>query len=79
MADKKALTQLLGILVEQGFTVTLKPNGHYEVRTPSGEFVTVIAGTPSEYRGFQNARAALRRHGFKDPGKPHKKKHKRGE
>jgi len=74
MADNKQMRQLIGLLIEQGFQVTLKRNGHYEVRTAEGEFVTTLAGTPSEYRGWKNALATLRRHGFLDPKKPHKKK-----
>ena len=74
MADNKQMRQLVGLLVEQGFDVKLKKNGHYEVRTAEGEFVTTLAGTPSEYRGWKNALATLRRHGFLDPSKPHKKK-----
>lgn len=74
MASNKDIRQLVGLLVEQGFQVTLKGNGHYEVRNEAGEFVTYLAGTPSEHRGWKNALATLRRHGYLDPKKPQKKK-----
>lgn len=62
----KELRALIGLLVEQGFEVRRQGNGHYRV-TRDGNFVVVLAATPSEKRGNLNARAALRRAGFEDP------------
>lgn len=78
MADSsKEIRQLLGLLTEQGFVVKQTSKNYYEVRTAEGDHVINLSSTPSEYRGFKNAKAALRRHGFLDPKRPHKKKHKR--
>lgn len=79
MASNKDINRLIRLLREQGFKVELKNNGHHEVRNEDGEFVTWLASTPSEYRGWQNALATLRRHGFLDPKRPHKKKDKDAE
>jgi len=51
-------------LERQGFTVTITANGRYRV-TKDGEFVTVIPAGLGDRRGLLNARAALRRHGFR--------------
>lgn len=60
--DMKAL---IAALEAQGFTVTTTKSGRHMVRK-GGEFVAVLAGNPREFRGWRNARAALRRHGFED-------------
>lgn len=59
----KELRNLIGLLVEQGFDVKPTKRGHFTVRR-AGEYVTTLAGTPSDYRGSKNSRAALKRHGF---------------
>lgn len=58
------MTRLLRALKDQGFVVTRTGRGHWLVRNAEGEFVTTLAGTPSEYRGWKNALAALRRAGL---------------
>jgi predicted RNA binding protein YcfA (HicA-like mRNA interferase family) len=63
----KNTTGLVCLLEKQGFDVTRNRKNHYVVRTEVGEFVTVLASTPSEYRGWQNSISALRRAGFVDP------------
>ena len=60
----KELRKLLEAIEEQGFHTKRTANGHHTVRTPDGQFVTVISGTPSDKRGTRNALAALRRAGF---------------
>lgn len=61
---KKEVRELIGLLVEQGFDVKVTRKGHFIVRK-NGQFVTTLAGTPSEYRGSKNALSDLRRSGFK--------------
>lgn len=68
MADRKELDRLIGVLIEQGFDVKRTTKGHFTVRTESGEYVTTLAGTPSEYRGWRNALSALKRAGYEPPG-----------
>lgn len=68
MADRKNLERLIGVLVEQGFDVQRTRKGHFTVRTADGEYVTTLAGTPSDSRGTKNALSALRRHGFDPKG-----------
>jgi len=58
------MTRLIKALREQGFVVTRTGKGHWLVRNANGDFVTTLAGTPSEYRGWKNAIAKLRRAGF---------------
>lgn len=60
----KELKKLVALLESQGFDVQPTRKGHYTVRNALGEYVTTLAGTPSEYRGGRNALAALKRHGF---------------
>ncbi|WP_394621000.1 hypothetical protein JNUCC0626_18455 [Lentzea sp. JNUCC 0626] len=72
----KQTNALVRELDNQGFAVTRKKNNHYEVRTATGEFVTVLPSTPSEARGRLNALACLRRHGYDDPKRPQRPKRK---
>ena len=44
--------------------MTRTGKGHWLVRNANGDFVTTLAGTPSEYRGWKNALAKLKRAGF---------------
>ena len=74
MADKKLIHELIGSLTDQGFVVRKRKSGHFAVYTASGIFVTDLAQSPSEHRGHLNARAALRRQGWEDPKKPHRKR-----
>lgn len=62
----KPMTTLLNQLEAQGFDVKPTKSCHYSVRK-NGEFVTVLASTPSEYRGWLNSITRLRRAGFVDP------------
>ena len=59
----KDTRKVLDAAEKQGFTVTIKSNGHAEVRK-NGAFVAVAAGTTSDHRSLKNLIAALRRHGF---------------
>lgn len=81
MANKKGsdkeIRKIVRLLEKQGFIVNERTSGHYEVRTADDEYVTDLAGSPSEYRGWLNMLADLRRAGFIDPKKPHKKKDQR--
>ncbi|MBP2323305.1 hypothetical protein JOF56_003690 [Kibdelosporangium banguiense] len=52
---------------DQGFQVERNKKNHYVIRTGAGDFVTVLASTPSDCRSWKNGVAALRRHGFADP------------
>jgi hypothetical protein len=63
VSTKKDLKDLLAEVVRQGFTVTQNKKHHYVV-TKNGIWVATLASTPSEYRGYRNAVAALRRAGF---------------
>lgn len=58
------MTRLLQALEDQGFVVTRTGKGHWLVRNGNGDFVTTLAGTPSEYRGWQNALSRLKRAGL---------------
>lgn len=63
------MTRLIKVLRSQGFTVTRTAKGHWLVRNADGEFVTTLAGTPSDNRGWKNALAALKRAGLIWPPK----------
>lgn len=65
----KDLKKLIKALEEQGYVVTYTAKGHPVVHTADGKWVTNMAGTPSERRGWRNALAALRRSGFIWPAK----------
>jgi hypothetical protein len=58
------MTRVLKALKDQGFVVTRTGKGHWLVRNGNGDFVTTLAGTPSEFRGWKNALAALKRAGL---------------
>ena len=60
------LNQIIKALEEQGFTVRRTRRGHYFV-TKNGKPITTISGTPSDWRGWRNTLAALRRGGFQRP------------
>lgn len=68
------MTRLLKALEDQGFVVTRTGRGHWLVRNGEGDFVTTLAGTPSEYRGWKNALAALKRAGLIWPPPTRKRK-----
>lgn len=68
------MTRLLQALKAQGFVVTRTGKGHWLVRNGDGDFVTTLAGTPSEHRGWKNALAVLKRAGLVWP--PPKRKRK---
>lgn len=74
MADKKLVHEILGSITDQGFVIRKRSNGHFAIYSPDGTYVTDLASSPSEHRGHENARARLRRHGWNDPKKPHKKR-----
>lgn len=62
--NKKEIKDLLKALEAQGFKVSKTRNNHYAVRNAKGEFITTLASTPSEYKGYANGIARLRRAGF---------------
>jgi hypothetical protein len=64
----KDLKKIIEALVEQDFTVKTAANGHIIVRK-NGMFVTVFAGTGSDWRGLRNGIADCRRFGFRWPPK----------
>jgi len=66
----KDLKIIVKALIEQGFTVKNSNRGHIIVRK-DGMFVTVFAGTGSDWRGLRNGIADCRRFGFQWP--PRKK------
>lgn len=60
---KKDVKQLIKQLLRNGYTVRMTRKCHWQV-SRHGQFVTVLPGTPSDWRSYQNALAALRRTGF---------------
>lgn len=70
----KDINHLVKLLQAQGFKVEPDESGHPEVRTAEGAYVTRLASSPSEYRGWANALSYLRNHGFEDPWKAAKPK-----
>lgn len=67
--NKKETKDLIKALEAQGFTVSKTRKNHYAVRDAEGRFITTLASTPSDRRGFYNAIARLRRAGFIWPPK----------
>lgn len=63
MMDKDT-RKLVQKLQAQGFQVRPTTRGHLKV-TKDGQFVTVLAGTGSDWRGLRNAVSQAKRHGFK--------------
>lgn len=64
---EKDTRKLLKAAEAQGFTWDLTKSGHPRVYGPDGAFVTTLASTPSERRGWLNGLAKLRRAGLKWP------------
>jgi len=64
----KDLKKIIRALEAQGFTWTFAKSGHVIVRK-NGEFVTVFAGTVSDWRGFRNGISDCRQFGFQWPPK----------
>ena len=54
MANKE-VDGLIGAARAQGFTATRTSKSHWVVRDPEGNFVTTVAGTPSDRRSLANA------------------------
>ena len=65
MTDKDT-RRLLDQVERQGFVVKRLASGHFRISKADGTFVTTVAGTGSDWRGLKNARAVLRRHGFRE-------------
>ncbi len=61
---RKDLRDVLKACEEYGFEVRVRTSGHAQVFTADGEFITGVACTPSEYRGWQNMLSRLKRHGL---------------
>lgn len=62
---RKDLVKLLERCEEQGFRIKATRKQHLQIFSPTGEFVTGVASTPSEYRGWHNMMAQLKRYHFK--------------
>ncbi|THA33738.1 hypothetical protein [Streptomyces sp. A1547] len=62
----KDILKLIKELKRQGFEVNTTSENHPRVSL-NGKFVTTLASTPSDRRGWKNAIAVLRRHGFAWP------------
>jgi hypothetical protein len=58
--DRKKLVKALR---EKGYEVRERKSGHAQIFTPAGEFVSGLAGSPSEYRGWDNVLARIKRIG----------------
>ncbi|MFG2211969.1 hypothetical protein [Streptomyces sp. NPDC048638] len=88
MATKKDMNQLMKKAEDQGFRFIETKSSHYKVffvlqeATETEEekltFVCTMPSTQSEYRGFKNAKADLKRFGFvyetERKGKPKRKR-----
>ncbi|MFD7980256.1 hypothetical protein [Streptomyces sp. NPDC059071] len=61
--SSKDVRQLVKRVKAQGFDVTPAKNGHLRV-TKKGVFVTMLPGTPSDWRSLKNCMADLKRHGY---------------
>jgi hypothetical protein len=59
----KEINKLVRALEAANFRVKPCGTGHAQVYAPSGEFVTGLASTPSEYRGWANTLARIKRIG----------------
>lgn len=64
----KDLKKIIRALEEQGFTVKFAKSQHVIVRK-DGVFVTVFAGTGSDWRGMRNGISDCRQFGFQWPPK----------
>lgn len=49
----------------QGWRYTKSTNGHHQFYSPDKESIVTAAGTPSDYRGWQNFLSDMKRAGFK--------------
>lgn len=58
------LRRLIKALESQGFSVERTSKGHWLVRNAQGQAIVTLAGTASEYRGWKNALARLKRAGL---------------
>jgi hypothetical protein len=68
----KDVKKLIKACKEQGFEVRYRTNGHPAVYRPDGSHVVDLASTPSEYRGWRNGLACLKRAGLIWPPKTNK-------
>lgn len=68
----KDTKKLVAELERQGFRVhRRKKSPHHLVDDAAGRRVGILADTPSDYRGWRNTIAQLRRHGFVWPAPRH--------
>lgn len=65
MAPKKDVEAIVKAAEDQGFQVKKTTRGHYVFRTPDGEFICDLSGTPSSQREVTNKLHKLRRAGLR--------------
>lgn len=61
---KKDIKDLLRRLVRSGYSVRMTRSNHWMVSL-DGQLVTVLPGTPSDWRSYRNSLADLKRAGFR--------------
>lgn len=64
MGNQKDVRDLLSLLPEQGFAYERTKGGHWRIRNPEGDVVSIVPGTPSDSRWRPNALRDLKKHGF---------------
>jgi len=57
----KETKKLVKALEDAGFEVRAHKSGHATVYSPDGEYVSGLAGSPSEYRGWANTLSRIKR------------------
>lgn len=71
MASTKEVAQLIRTLRKRKIPVTKTEGGHWLVQCPNGQGV-IMQATPSDWRGWRNTKARLKRNGV-DLTRPHRK------
>lgn len=59
----KETKKLVKALEAEGYTFKACSSGHTQIFTPDGDFVSGLAGSPSEYRGWANTLSRIKRIG----------------
>lgn len=59
----KDTKKLVKALEDNGYEVRMRSSGHATVFAPSGDYVTGLAGSPSERKGWSNVLSRIKRVG----------------
>ena len=70
MSHETDLARVIKRATEQGFRVRQTERNHWQFYAPNKEDIVTTGGTPSDFRGWHNFLAAMKRAGYEDSDGP---------